>query len=336
MGVGAVSDALARLEARSAAIPDALGRLVSAGLPALGQLSLRERAVTVTGAGIAEGPARFLAQRLGPRARFVPASVFALSPREGDLLVVFSQALSPHARLALSPEHRFADTVLFTSAEPEAVARLTAPRLVTVRLEPEEPEDGLLLRVLGPAVARAAASLFADLALGEGKTPDDLAARTRAAWARGRALAAADAPPKGPVAFVGQGEDLAWARALAWKWMEGLWCPEPAVWDVLQFAHGPLQAIYEAPFTLVTLEPPGAAALFERWAETLDPARHRVLRSTSTLIGELAVFEHDLVVNALLLRALTATARELSAWPARDRDGPLYGLDEVGVAPRRR
>lgn len=181
-----------------------------------------------------------------------------------------------------------------------------------------------------------AALLLSDAVSGRTRTPLDLGARVGAAWQRGQALASEVETSRllGPVAFVSQGEGLEGCRALAWKWMEGLWGLEPPVWDVLQFAHGPLQGIYEDSATLITLEPPGTAALFDRLASTLDASRHTLLRSSASLSEALGVFEHDVVVNALLLRALSGVERDLSRWPAQDRDGPLYQLEAARLSDR--
>ncbi len=320
------------LAARAASIPDALERLFDAGLSGLDSLALAERLWTVTAAGIAEGPARFLAQLLGPRARFVPLSSMALAPPAGDALVVFSQGLSPNARIALACAERFRDALLFTSASEADTAALRARGVRTVRLEPHAPEDGMLLRVVGPAVARGAALLFAqaiDRAEGRAVVEHDVAAAVRSAWARAEWSAASVDPRRllDPLALLAQGEDLDWCRALSWKWMEGLWCTEPPVWDVLQFAHGPLQSVHGKDTTLVALIGAPAAPLFERLGRVLDPAHHTVLRSEAQLPGPLAAFEHDVAINALLVRAVAASAHDLPHWPARDCDGALYGID---------
>lgn len=320
------------LATRAASIPDAIERLFRRGLSGVESLALANRRWVVTAAGIAEGPALFLAQLLGPRARFVPLSSMALAPPRGDALVVFSQGLSPNARIALSCASGFRDTVLFTSASEPDTAALRARGIRTVKLEPSQPEDGMLLRVIGPAVGRAAALLFAqaiDRAEGREGVAHDVPAAVRSAWARAEWAASSIDPERllDPLVLLAQGEDLGWCRALAWKWMEGLWCMEPPVWDVLQFAHGPLQSVHGRRTTLVALIAEPAAPLFERLGRVLDPAHHTVVRSEAHLPGPLAAFEHDVAINALLVRAVAASAHDLPHWPARDCDGALYGID---------
>jgi creatinine amidohydrolase len=323
------------LAARVDAIPALLEALLARGLDLPPALRLGGRSYTVTAAGIAEGPAHYLVHLLGARARFVPLSTFALGGEAvgGDVLVVYSQGLSPNARIALAQTASFRDTLLLTSTEGPLTEALRARGVHVVLLEPRAPEAGLLLRVAGPAVARGAAALLAQAVdAAEGRPTHDLApvpAAVREARVRAEALVATleRARLLDPLVLVVPGPELTWCRALAWKWMEGLWTPEPPCWDVLQFAHGPLQSIHGKPTTILTLEHDGARPLFERLEQVLDHEHHIRLCSHAQLPGPLGAFEHDMTVNVLLLAALSQLDRALESWPARDADGALYDLD---------
>jgi hypothetical protein len=102
---------------------------------------------------------------------------------------------------------------------------------------------------------------------------------------------------------------------------------------VLQFAHGPLQTFYGQRLTLLVLEAGSGSPLLGRLARTLDAERHRILHLPSTRADELAFFEHAAAIDGLLLATLEAAPRDLFDWPARDGDGPLYGLGAAAENP---
>lgn len=332
----------ALLEDHAAAIPGELARALDPGLtfPALPP----DAGVVVTGVGGSEGPARYLAMLLqlgGRRAAFAPLSTYALPRRTApvDTLVIFSQGLSPNARLALrrAADHRAA--ILFTSVD----AARAAPDVRAchdafedaggrvVRLPPDE-ESGTLVRLVGPAIAllvaaRFAASLDASLfEVGLLARAPELAA---SAGARAR-QAAASLPELAlhrRLAFVAAGPWLEGGHGLRCAWLEGLGAPEPPLWDVLQIAHGPFFELFDEEFTLVTLEHEGEdaeSALFDRLAAMLVPPRHALLRLRSALPPPLGAIDHELLVTALLLRALAERSKDLGG--ALGSDAPLYGL----------
>ncbi|APR78173.1 Hypothetical protein A7982_03520 [Minicystis rosea] len=333
----------ALLEARARTLPEELSRALALDVasPALP----RGASVVVTGVGASEGPARYLAlllHRAGRRAVFAPLSAFMLGGTAalGDALVIFSQGLSPNARLALrrAPEH--AAAILFTStiaerastevrACLEAFARAGGQSLVL----PPEDESGTLVRLVGPVIALLAAARFAAADGAPSLDPAALATvPALAESAEPRADAAlALLPPLSlhrRLAFVAAGAAIEGAHGLRGKWMEGLGAPEPPLWDVLQVAHGPFHEIFAEEVTLVTLEHAAASPpereLFDRLAQMLVPSRHAVLRLHAALPPPLDVIDHELLVTALLLRALHDRSKDLAA--ALGPDAPLYGL----------
>lgn len=357
------------LAARLAAIPAALQQTLdeSAARPDLGfarglSTAERERPVFTTGIGASEGPARVLADllgRAGRRASFLPLSQLVAEAGlpggacAGSLLVLFSQGLSPNAELALAQAPRFRRLLVYTSVRPDAAGDRAAAALARaartgalIAVLPPACEDRLFLRVLGPATATLAAlqlveALVRDSDSGEAGWPlHRLPAAASAALAEGRARCAAFAAEHGLGALLAERPDLPIAllttagygelcHSLRWQLLEGAGQREPAVWDALGFAHGPLQQVYRNHSLLLALRHPGerAAELWPRLRRVLLP-QHRYLELPASLPAPLALVEHQLQIGALVLEALRAVDWDLQRWPGQGRDGALYDLRE--------
>jgi hypothetical protein len=314
------------------------------------------RSFAVTGGGLSEGPARFLAALLeedvGVRATYAPLSEFAaraIAPPREDALVLFSQGWAPNARLPLVHAERFGSATVFTSVRADAAApsgdtrRMAADAAArgvrVVRLPPDE-ESGLLLRVIGPPVcalagARFAAAVARSPAGGAHATGGHDWARApelhRAALARPAIARLAENGRLAPIALVTAGRYARFVHGLRWKLLEGLHVPDPPVWDLLQIAHGPLQSFYRQPMTLIALEQHGVdyeAPALARLERVLVPGLHRLIRLRASVRGPLAYFEHDALLDRLVLDALDDTGIDLAAWPAQGQDGPLYDIAE--------
>lgn len=347
------------LAARLAAIPAALQQTLdeSEARPDLGFArglsdAERERPVFTTGIGASEGPARVLADLLGRRAAFRPLSQLVAEaglPCEDALLVLFSQGLSPNAQLALAQSPRFRRLLVYTSVRPDAEGDRAAAVLARaardgalIAVLPPACEDRLFLRVLGPATATLAALQLAEaLGAGEPGWPlHRLPAAASAALTEGRARCAAFAREHGLDALLASRSELPIAllatagygelcHSLRWQLLEGAGQREPAVWDALGFAHGPLQQVYRNDSLLLALRHPGerVAELWPRLRRVLLP-RHRYLELPASLPAPLALVEHQLQIGALVLEALRAVDWDLQRWPGQGRDGALYELRE--------
>lgn len=315
------ADGLALLHQRCASVPAALGAMLR-GAPSWP--ALPRGPVIATGIGGSEGAARLLAsrrQRQGLPARFVPLSAFLDDPPEGAALVLFSQGLCPNAALALAHASRFADARLVTAlpAHHEALRPFPAVGLCPL---PAGDEAGLLVRVVGPALA----SLAALLLLEEPSRPSPEAFE--------QALAAAASTlrpePLGPglLALVTAGAGVEAYEGARWRLLEGLLRPDVQLWDALALAHGPFQAFHGAAATLLALEAPGALspALTARLGAMLRPERHRLRRLAASLPCPWSLFEHTLMLDTLMLATLEAHPRPLAPWPGQGEDGPLYQL----------
>jgi creatinine amidohydrolase len=292
----------------------------------------------VSGVGASEGVARACAASLrrleGRSAEFVPFSQWLTQQPPADTaVIVFSQGLSPNARIALSAPRSDAPRVLVTAAvdHPEA-KRAVARGWLVCEHEPAS-EDALLVRVTGPACALAAGLAIVD-SLSPAQTSLSRDANAGAAFEaglrQGRALAdqhgvEALSRVRGILCAGGSCESLS---GLAWAWMESTLTAPVAVWDVLAFAHGPFQALFERQATLVAFEQDRAdeRALFDRLARVLDPTRHTLVRVRAQVDGPLSTFAQHGALWGLALSLLDAQPRALDAWPGKGLDGPLYDV----------
>lgn len=335
--------------------------------PPIPPLSPEDAPIWVSGGGMSEGPARFLCALLAERglpAEYLPLSEFVASqlqltptrPAAGDevpgepaprrgTLVLFSQGLAPNARFPLLHHLRFRRCLLVTGVQPQAAAQAPLPARIAASAQaagvqvltlPPAEEEGLLLRVISPAVHCLAAAYLAGVA------PSTLDALP-AIYAQGAppiSLRLGEALP--PVALVAGGRYLPACFGLRWKILEGLHLPDPPIWDLLQVAHGPLQSIWRRPHTLLLLSRAGLpheASLWPRLAQVFAAPQHQLVSLLATrLPGSLAYFEHDAQLNWLIVEALRGEnqasrsapsqpeAIDLIDWPGRGSDGPLYGL----------
>ncbi len=333
---------------RVARVPSELAR---ATLPSKAELPDVRGAArwVVSGIGASEGPARLLVSQLlgqGLSARFLPVTSFlSKEPPAGDVLVVFSQRLSPNGRIPLGAEHRrrFRHVLLVSSLDPASdtrAAELVESGVCLLRHGPAD-EDGLFLRVLGPALAaRMSLHIAREVARLQGAPEPawaahlgDLPRAVEAAWARAGSL-----DPSwlfGPTALVASGDDVDLAPALRTKLLEALGAPEPVIWDHCGLVHGPLQSFLESRRLLLVLEShtePTGPFLRERLCRVLHPDLHRVHVLESTLPHPLGLFEHAAGMDALVVEALRARPRDLANWPGKGQDAPIYALDGSELA----
>jgi creatinine amidohydrolase len=320
-------------------IAPALARTAARPLPplALGDRPLRR--VVATGAGSSASHAALLAHALraaGRDATAVPLSVFlgAGGAAPDDVLVVFSQGLSPNARLAFAEPARWRRVVLVTAVTDED--RLAGLRAAGVAVQTIDGKDefGTLVRVVGPMTGYIAALRLAH-ALGGPPAPEvdpilDALATLAMPAVDDETLAA-------PLAFVTSGTYGELVSNLQYKVMEGMLRPMPPAWDVLHLAHGPYQERVGERTTFLALarpDAPGEAEALDRFAAMLEPGRHALVRLAARLPAPLALFEHEAMLNAIMLRDLATRGIDQIGWPGRGSDAPLYALDERPVERR--
>ena len=339
-----IQQSIAILSRRVDAVPSMLKQQRDMWRP----LGLRPvRNVITSGAGGSEGPARALnaqlnrqPQRGAVRSQFWPLSTFvsAPSPDPDTLLVVFSQGLSHNARVALRHHRRFAQCVIITTVDASRADERGSYLQQLLRegalqiLHLPTSEDSLLVRILGPAAMTLIANLLA------AQLNDEPLKRTLEACDEMLATLAA-APPlsqhleatadRGRLALISTSDTLSLMHGLRWKLLEGLGDDDPTVWDVLQFAHGPLQSIYQRRATLLGFthaQHPRAAELLELLRQVLVPARHTLILVEAKLALPWSFFEHDMWLNRVMLNSIQHEPRLLTQWPAQGRDEPLYGF----------
>ena len=319
------------LAARLREIPEALARTAARPLPSLA-LGVRPiRRVVTTGVGSSAAHAALLAhelRRAGRDATTTPLSTFLATPTTppDDVLVVFSQGLSPTAELALADPAAWRRVVLVTAVTDDArLAPFRAKAIAIVSIDGEN-EFGTLVRVIGPLTGTVAALRLAE-ALG-GPTPPDLS--DVGAIVRDAVVPDADqAVLAVPLALVTSGTYGEIVQNLQYKVMEGMLRTMPPVWDVLHLAHGPFQERFASPTTFLALarpDAPGEDEALDRFAAMLDPSRHALVKLAARCPSPLALFEHEAMLNALMLADLARRGVDQVAWPGRGRDAPLYRL----------
>ena len=343
--MSAIHDSVSRLERRILNIPELIARTLSQPVP-IAPAELAKSTIVVTGAGIAAGPARFLATYLrheyGLAARYCPPSAFAFegSRPSGETLIVFSQGLSTNAQMVLEHASHYAHVTLVTASTADASGTLAQRRVAElveagVQLVTHGPkrEEGMLVRVLGPIASSLQSVRWAT---GFGKAANlksslkALASVVEAAQEEASKVITSVNPELffGDVAFVTIGGYGDACRGLSWKWMEGLWTAEPAIWDILQVAHGPLQTFWDREITLIALTDDSQAtdALLARLRGVIHPDRHHLIQLKAWTPGALGIFEHGAALDRLMLAALKVRPRDLESWPGKGADEPLYGL----------
>lgn len=363
----------ALLRARVDAAPGVLASLPSR-IPILAARPERlPRVLVTTGIGTSEGHARHLAEvaarYAGQPARFASTGSLAHAPPPGaehDWLVVFSQGLSANARHALSHVEAYAGVLLVTglSLETSEAEGLTSEKRAWLEaLEARGvvrvdlgcgTEYGALLRVIGARAGYLAAwgILRALLArrLEETGALEIEASRLEAAQCRAPEEARRAFPEGMPLApffdasrtliVVSEGGVGEMVDQLTLKLAEGMLRPQPRAIDVLQFAHGPLQSLALQPTSILYLasQTPNEAAAkwLERFREALDPVLHDVRVLRATLDWPFAALEFEAIFDALVLRGLEETERDLVDWPGREREGALYrtGPSLIAASPR--
>ncbi len=298
--------------------------------------------LVTSGIGSSEAHARLLAHLVAEHtrrpARFLPPSAL-LTPAPAcaaDTLVVFSQGLSPNAQLVLAHAQRWRQVVLATAVTDAArLAPLRARGVVLVHFAGED-EYGTLVRVTGPLTGSLCALA---LARALGAAVDVPAAALAAALTAAPHAVAGVTPAMlaAPLAFVTSGAYGELITNLRLKVLEGMLRPLPPAWDLLHLAHGPFQQAVAAPATFLALTRPDAPhdePLLARFESMLEPARHALVRLRASLPAPLALLEHEMQLDVLLLRDLEARGVDQVRWPGRGRDGALYQLASPPLARR--
>lgn len=313
----------AEFVARVRRLPSVLEQTLAVPLP-----SLTSTDWTFTGIGTSEAVARFAAETfqhaLGARAMSAPLTGI---PRTApSTLVLISQELSPNAALGLAAAPGFSRSLCVTSVTQDD-PRLTAFRAnrgEVWTLAPHE-ERGLLVRVMGPPAAALALLRLGASSAGRSWSFADVPRAVERSLATGFELARTWPLTSRRAALVAQGWYARTLELLAWTWMESWFVEPPPVWDVLQLAHGPLQALERSPLPWLTLRrPEDQPELWRRFERCTDGHAGPRVALEATLEGPLAFFEHLGAVLGLLAGVLERAPTDLEQWPGKGLDRPLY------------
>ncbi len=307
------------------------------------------RSFIVTGVGSSAAHAKYLVYLLNDQlhvpARFLPLGAFTeLPPHDfsSDVLVVFSQGLSPNADVALATARRFhsciiATAVSATSANAERRLRLGAATAEGARVAAfgTPDEDGTLLRLEGAAAGYVCALRLAQDIGRRRRLPltqplDDsfehVAARVEEVLQTPTTERLP--PPELPLVLLSLGPYADLLDNLRLKLLEGALRPYPPAWDMLAFAHGPFQQLHSHPAVVVALTHRGHRAESELLARVrrISPPHHEVREWPAALPGPLALFEHEARVAQLVLHDIELRKIDVAHWPGRGCDGPLYDV----------
>lgn len=341
----------ALLGQRLACIPSVLAGMLDAPRKPLRPASLESRRFVVTGTGSSEAHARYLAMLLNLHtdraASYLPLSGFTVAEPESfadKTLVVFSQGVSPNARIALNRRGDFAHCILFSATTPEAARaagkhdRADLLRKITGEggelIEfPLAEEYTTLIRFVGPLAGYLAALQFAArfagcrfpqptaatiLPLLQAKPPEDL--RTAmiglpSAFSQGFNLVTA--------ASISD-----FAQNLACKFMEGVFWPCPPISDFLQFAHGPFQQINAHPKPVIILQG-GSAVEAEMVSRSVRMLRDAGLGAFVIRVDApplYSIFGFESALNSLVFDVMKHLRVNQVNWPGKGRDDLLYGF----------
>ena len=299
------------------------------------------RAVVTTGVGSSRAHARYLAfllrEHRGIPAWDVPTGAWLAPPPEAaaeQALVVFSQGLSPNARFPLAYADRYKLAVLVTAADedsPDRAAAVAAARARGAVVVPLgcPPEYEVLVRFIGPMLGYAAALRLAGIARSPAADAVTVAAAIEDAAKRMRASLASVDPGAlaAPITIVGTHGYADLAHNLAAKVQEGMYLGWPTVVDALELAHGALQDAAGKPRTFLALGrgAPLESELLARAYATLEP-QHRWLDASARLPDPFTIFEHEAMINELVLAAIGHRRLDQQSWPGKGRDGAVYSL----------
>lgn len=324
------------------------------------RLSLRNcRRVVLTGIGSSEAVARFAMRNLEMVPEFslqfcTTSQFFGTLPFDpaDAILVVVSQGLSPNSRIALERRKEFAGTVLLTAATVEGQRNAGRPdrALLLESLEAEgavvlehplEEEFSILPRVVGPFCGLLAAVRLADVLKGAGESSLPYESIASAAFGK-------NFPQEGEVDtwaaellrgvdFYCTGGTSAYASNLAFKVMECTFRRSPGVYEIFDYSHGPFQVDTANPRHrwIFAGSTPAERDLLERFTPLFEEAGpFRILQSE--LPAPFEIFEFEMALNRISVRAAALGGVDLANWPGKGKDGPGYDLKAPFGSPEPR
>tara|TARA_B100001248_G_scaffold262395_1_gene258112 strand:- start:51327 stop:52337 length:1011 start_codon:yes stop_codon:yes gene_type:complete len=293
--------------------------------------------IIVTGVGSSQAHAQYLAylinQYTSTTAVALPLVSFTkkLPPSTNEhTLIVFSQGLSSNARIALKHCNAFKETFLITAQS--SPTQDLAPEIKPIHIPCDE-EKGLLIRTIGPFLGFLASLQLVEY-VWPGAIPscteETLLEALKTTPQKSQALQkelSLEACQAGCTFLTTPGLALS-CYNLGFKFLEGLFLPMPAIWDILTFTHGPFQQLRQHPGPILSLTGNQKDNMLFQKAETMITAcstTHAQLQAT--LSSPWSILEYEMILNHWLLGELKKSSIDQKNWPGKGEDAKLYDID---------
>lgn len=294
----------------------------------------------VTGIGSSEAHARFFAYLINrytsSTATFSPIINFYENnfPKNHDTtLVVFSQALSPNAQLAINNRPDFDHLILFTGQidkNNEIFQNLSQEKQTIIQF-PVPDEKQLLIRILGPLCGYLSIIQFINHnwhnCIPECNKKDLLTAINKIPSSINYDSFFTNAP-QGLILLMGS-PLCEYSQNLAYKFLEGLFISMPSIIDYLSFAHGTLQQLINKPKLIIHFKQNSLpdTTLSLKADNIIQQTSSTILNIPSHLPTPWNIFEYELTLNYLILAGMKKWNINQINWPGKTLDLDLYQIN---------
>ncbi|CAF3559379.1 unnamed protein product [Rotaria sp. Silwood1] len=353
------------IEQRLAQIPPLLLSMLEEILPALSSSTLDAQSFIVTGIGSSEAHARYLTllinlytDRQALFIGFTGFQRFTTRFRSNQILILFSQGLSPNAQMIIKyGQQYFPHILLFTSMDDEQMRR-KCPWIEKEKIEsiqfPLNNEYTTLIRVIGPICGFLAAILFIQRFTNKHLIEKDNLQTTLirntssslsliSGYSNLRQAMIEDDNQqfsRGPFHLILSSPLIDVCQNLLYKFVEGLYWSSPTVYDYLQFAHGPFQQLRSltdrstAIICIVDSSSPLNVELEHRLRQMIDECNkqqqlvhiYTLYLSSSSIIY--SIFELEMKFNQLIFEIMCKRQTQQIDWPGKGQDQPLYAFSD--------
>ncbi|CAF0923528.1 unnamed protein product [Rotaria sordida] len=351
------------IEQRLDQIPPLLLGMLEDKLPAFSSSIIDAQSFIVTGIGSSEAHARYLTLLINlytdRQALFIGFTGFIRLTtrfRSNQILILFSQGLSPNAQMIIKyGQEYFSHILLFTSMNDEQM-RKKCPWIEKEKIEtiqfPLNDEYTTLIRVIGPICGFLAAILFVQRftnnhliekdslqtilirnpSSSSSLLPDYLILRQAMIEDDNQQFS------RGPFHLILSSPLIDVCQNLLYKFVEGLYWSSPTVHDYLQFAHGPFQQLRSltnrstAIVCIVDSSNPLDVELEHRLRQMIDACNkqqqlvhvYTLYLSSPSIIY--SIFELEMKFNRLIFEIMCKRQCQQIDWPGKGQDQPLYAF----------
>lgn len=303
----------------------------------------------VTGTGSSEAHAKFFVYLINQYtqrfAEFKWLSAFSentIKDTQNKTLVIFSQGLSPNSHLAFSCSSKFRHTILFTSTTIKSLNQAGKAGSIKILQQlldrgneviyfPIENEYTVLIRLIGPLAGYLACLQFINH-FSPGCLPHCEATQLLTSLENAK-LQATEAPIQAILSegrkgihFLSNSPFSEFGQNLAYKFLEGLYWSMPALWDYLQFSHGPFQQWQLNKGLIIILHGNTCTEedYLERTLKMLGSKSNQIWIIRSDLPICYRILQYEMVLNHLMMLLLDELKIDQINWPGKGLDYPLY------------